>query len=114
MRRATIKRVDAGAIHIKGPQREEADDNKESGCRGHTNQVPAGGGEGRQYRERVHRLYKPRACRGRIRATINSADVETILIKGPPRDEKSVNEGGGCRGYTNQEPAEGGEGPQRV
>ena len=46
---ATIKEVDAEAMQIKGPQRErERGDNKESGCRGYTDQGPAEGGEGRQ------------------------------------------------------------------
>ena len=30
-RRATIKRADTEAVQIKGPQREETDDNKERG-----------------------------------------------------------------------------------
>ena len=30
--RATMKRVDAEATHIKGPQRDEKGDNKEGGC----------------------------------------------------------------------------------
>ena len=45
---ATIKRADEDPIQSKGPHKEENGGNKESGCRGYTNQVPAEGGEGRQ------------------------------------------------------------------
>ena len=37
-KRARIKRADVDAIQIKVPQREEKDENKESECRGYTNQ----------------------------------------------------------------------------
>ena len=40
MRRAPIKRTDAEAIQSKDSQREEKGDNKESGCRGHTDKGP--------------------------------------------------------------------------
>ena len=39
-RGAAIKRADAEAIQIKGPQREEKGDNKDHGRRGYTNQGP--------------------------------------------------------------------------
>ena len=72
----TIKRANADAIHIKGPRREEKGDNKESGCLSYTDQgPPAEGGKGRQQNERMQRLYKPRANRGRRRALIKRADA---------------------------------------
>ena len=47
-RSETIKRTDAEAIRIKGPQREAKGDNKEGGRTGYTNEGPAEGGEERQ------------------------------------------------------------------
>ena len=91
---ATIKRADAEAIQIKRPRIEENADNKESRCRGYTNQC------------------KSWARRWRRRATIKRADAETIQIKGPQREEKSNNKESACRGYTNQVPAEAAGGPQ--
>ena len=59
------------AIKIKGLQREEKGNSKESGCRVYADQGPAeGGGGGRQQRERIERLYRSRACRGRRTATV--------------------------------------------
>ena len=42
------------------------------------------------------------------RATIKGTDVEAIQIKGPQGDEKGDDKENGCRGYTDQEHAEGG------
>ena len=61
-KRATITRADAEAIQIKGPQRDEKNNNKENGCRG---------------------LYRPRARRGKRRAPIKRADAEATQTKGP-------------------------------
>ena len=90
-RSATIKRADAeavrgcrGAIQIKGPQRDEKGDNKDSGCT---------------------MLYRSRAPRWRRRATIKRADAEAIQIKGLRRDKKGDNKESGSRGYTDQVPA---------
>ena len=91
-RRATIKRADAEAIQIKGPQKEEKGDNKGTGCRGYTNHG------------RAHRRMR--------RATIKRPDAVAIQIKGLYREGKGDNKESGCRGYTNQGPAEGGEGRQ--
>ena len=41
MKRATIKRVDADAIKIKGHHTDEKSDDKEDGCRSYTDQGPA-------------------------------------------------------------------------
>ena len=78
-------------------------------------------------------LYKSKVHRGRKRATtkrtdadaikikspqredmgpITRANAEAIQIEGPLRQEKGDNKENGCRGYTNQGPAEGGEGRQ--
>ena len=65
--------------------------------------------EERQYREVMLRLYRSRARRGRRRATLNRAGAEAIQIKGPRRKHKSDRKERGCRGYTDQGPAEGGE-----
>ena len=48
MRSAIIKRADAEAVQNKTPQNEEKGDNKESRCRGYTDQGPAEGGKGAQ------------------------------------------------------------------
>ena len=45
-KRETIMGVDAEAIQIKGPQKEEKGDNTGSARRGYTDQGPAEGGEG--------------------------------------------------------------------
>ena len=84
-RRATIKRADAEAIQIKGPHSEEKGDNQESG-------------------------WTSRAHRGTRSATIKRAIAKAIQIEGPQREEKGGNKESGRRGYTNQGPAEGGEG----
>ena len=53
----TIKSADAAAIQIKGPQREEKGDNKQSGCRD---------------------CCKSKARSGRKRTTLQSADAEAM------------------------------------
>ena len=39
----------------------------------------------------MKRLNKPRACKGKRRATIKRADAEAIQIKGPLREVKADN-----------------------
>ena len=41
----------------------------------------------------MHRLYRSRARRERIRAKIKQADPEAVQIKGPQREEKGNNKG---------------------
>ena len=53
---------------------------------------------------------RSRARRGRRRAIIKRADAKDIQIKGPQTEEKGDNEENGRGGYTDQGPAEGGEG----
>ena len=62
---ATIKRAYADAILIKRPQREEE--------------------EGDSERERMQRLYRARARRGRRMSTMKRAETEAILIEGSIR-----------------------------
>ena len=104
-----MKRADAEATMIKGPQKDEKNDNKESGGRGYTNQGFRRGkrratiiksdpeaiqinGPQREVkgdkRGRMQRLYRPSARRGRKRATIQRADPEAIQIKDRQREEK--------------------------
>ena len=56
-----MKRADADATQIKGPQGDAKGDNKESGCIGYTDQGPA----------------------GRSKATIKRTDADAIHIKVP-------------------------------
>ena len=73
-------------MRVKGPpQREEKGVKTESGYRGYTNQGPAEGGEGREYREWKQRLYISKDRRGRRRAAIQRTDIEAIHIKGPQK-----------------------------
>ena len=65
--------MDAEAIQINRPQRKEKSDNK----------------------ERMLRLYRSSARKGRRRATIKRADAEAIQIKGPQWEEKGDNKDGG-------------------
>ena len=46
--RATMKSADAKAIQVEGPRREEKGKNKDSGCRGYSDQGPPEGGGVRQ------------------------------------------------------------------
>ena len=43
----------------------------------------------------------------RERAAIQRADAEAMQIKGPERKENGDNKGRGCRGQTDERPAEG-------
>ena len=45
----------------------------------------------------MQRLYRSRARRGRVRATIKRADSEAIQIKGPKREENGDNKDRMCR-----------------
>ena len=88
--------------------RDEKDDNKATRCRGYTDQrrgrratIKTAGAE---------RLYRSRAHRRRRRVTIKRADAEDVQIKGPQGEEEGDNKESKCRGHTDQEPAEGGEG----
>ena len=54
-------------------------------------------------------LYKSRASSAMRRATIKRADAEPIQIKGQSRHEQGDNKREWAEGYTDQEPAEGGE-----
>ena len=65
-RRATVKKAETVAIQIKGPQREEKGDDKESGC---------------------ERLYISRGCRGRRRPTITYRERKQWLYRSGARRE---------------------------
>ena len=106
----TIKKAGAGATLIKGPQREERCDNKKSGRKGNTDQMPAAGGKNSPMTKAVAAAILIKGPqREEKRDNKGSADAGALLVKGPQREDTCDNKECGRRSYTNQGPAAGGE-----